>query len=262
VMAKSLLATAVLVALAGCAAPRQVTPMFQRRTTFLEEEYRPFASEGTASIGGQVFLKTQGGDVKFGAGNDVILTPVTSYSREWIEIRVLRDKAISPPDSRAESFSRSALADGEGRFRFEHLPAGDYYVACYITWMVAGVQGLEKTGGWAFSMAHVDSGSHSEIIATKPDLSTRGRLGSNTAGTRTMTPLTTPYTVRLESGEVLGVTEMQVRAGMLRVTLPSGATRDLNPAHVLVILDAQGTDWTSAALDEERHLKSELTGPR
>ena len=240
--------------LAGCAAPTRVTPVHQRQATFVQDEYEQYSRPGASSIAGQAFLKTQGGDVKFGAGNDVILAPATSYSKEWFEVRVLRDRAISPPEPRAERFNRSTLADGTGRFRFESLPAGAYYVACYISWMVPGLEGLQKTGGWAFALAHVDSGVSSEIVVTRPDLGTQNRLRTKSGA---QSPVDAPFTVKLELGESLGVTEMQVDTELLRVVLPNGETRYLNPAHVVGIVDAAGTDWTKAVLDQGKHLIAE-----
>ena len=71
----------------GCATmqPQRVP----RTAVFNEDEYATYAGDGTATITGQAFVKTRGGDVKFGAGNKVFLNPVTTYSTEWYQKYVI-----------------------------------------------------------------------------------------------------------------------------------------------------------------------------
>jgi hypothetical protein len=111
-------------------------PPYQRTAPFDPGEYAPYERSGTASISGQAFMKTRGGDVKYGAGNDVYLNPRTTYSTEWYEHAVKLQQRLSPPDERTEKYSKVVTADGEGRFTFAGLPAGTYYIACSISWLV------------------------------------------------------------------------------------------------------------------------------
>jgi hypothetical protein len=67
-------------------APRTEMP---RLVPFNEDEYLPYAGDGDATITGQAFLKTRGGDVKYGAGNTIFMNPVTSYSTEWMDRAIL-----------------------------------------------------------------------------------------------------------------------------------------------------------------------------
>lgn len=152
----------------GCAytAP-QPSPPYQRMRTFEVSEYEPYAAKGTATISGQAFLKTQGGDVKYGAGETVILNPVTTYSKEWWSVSVERGRNMSEPDSRTASYSRTTTADGEGRFKFEGLPAGEFYVACSVTWQyVAGTRYAYRktTGGMVGAQVTVGAGEHKDVI--------------------------------------------------------------------------------------------------
>jgi hypothetical protein len=148
---------------AGCMrpVPIQVVP---RRAPFIPAEYEPYGRPGTATIVGQAFLKTRGGDVKYCAGEPVSLNPVTTYSREWWNVVVLGRREIEPGDPRAQGFHRTTIADAEGRFRFPALPAGEYYVACHVAWEVPGASGLEGTGGWAASQIKVEDGATVEAI--------------------------------------------------------------------------------------------------
>gem|GEM_PF-2560501 len=250
----------ILLIVTGCASQGAVSSVHRRQATFLEGEYAPYSAKGrTGRVTGQAFLKTQGGDVKFGAGSSVIIVPVTSYSREWFEVRVLNDKAITPADPRAEEFTRATLADGEGRFTFDKLPEGTYYVACYISWKVPGLRGtMSPTGGWAFATANVDSGGQTAVIATRPDLATLRRVSMAGSLEIQQTPLGDPFTVRLESGEAFGAKGIWLRNdGTLKVVLPTGDVRYLNSARVALIIDSDGNDRTRAVLLEHKRLGDE-----
>jgi hypothetical protein len=137
---------------------------WERQTQFNPADYAAYDKPAGSSITGQVFLKTRGGDVKFGAGNYVYLDPVTPYYTEWFEHTVLRNFMKPDPDTRTHAYRRETRADGEGRFTFENLPAGDYYIACNIRWMT----GDGTTGGIAHEKVHVDAGQQlKNVIVTR-----------------------------------------------------------------------------------------------
>lgn len=150
----------------GCAPKvRPVVPE-PRSSSFVEREYAGYGSPGTSSITGQAFLKTRGGDVKFGAGNQVLLSPVTSYSSEIWQKTVLKDGVLVAGDERAEAYTRSTVADGDGRFRFDSLPEGLYYVVTEIVWEVPSIKGpwLERTGGLVGQEVTVRPGQTVQVI--------------------------------------------------------------------------------------------------
>lgn len=139
-----------------------------RLIPFNEAEYTPYAQPGTATITGEAFLKTRGGDVKKGAGNKVYLNPVTSYSTEWYQRGVLGGQLLEPADERARPFFRETLADSDGRFEFQNLPAGEYYLACPIVWEVPiGYGNTMPTGGWAHARIKVGPGERVRAILTR-----------------------------------------------------------------------------------------------
>lgn len=139
-----------------------------RRASFIEAEYAPYGKEGSGTITGQAFLKTMGGDVKYGAGNTVFMNPVTSYSTEWFERAILAQESLEPSDPRCQPYTKSVIADGEGRFEFEGLPAGEYYIGCLINWSVPGQYGMIPTGGVAHAKVRVAEGQHvRNVIATR-----------------------------------------------------------------------------------------------
>src|SRR5688572_1071163 len=51
---------------------------------FSAEEVAYAAQPGTGVIDGQAFLRTRGGDVKYGAGSAVFLLPLSAYTSAWV----------------------------------------------------------------------------------------------------------------------------------------------------------------------------------
>lgn len=150
--------------LCGCATTGVTNVPAPRNAMYVESEYAPYREPGTAVITGQAFAKTRGGEVKFGAGNTVVMNPVTSYSDEWWARAVRVGEHLEDPDPRIISFSSQATADGEGRFKFERLPAGDYYIACWIRWETGGGYGSNDQAVCVGKKVHVDSGQTIDVI--------------------------------------------------------------------------------------------------
>lgn len=140
----------------------------ERRRPYVAVEYAPFSGRGDGAVEGQAFLRTRGGDVKFGAGAVVALVPATSHGREWFERTVLGGEALEPEDPRAARFRRTTRADGFGGFAFEELPAGEYLLACEIRWEIAdGRGGTLPAGGWAHGTVLVRQGERARVVVTR-----------------------------------------------------------------------------------------------
>lgn len=154
-------------ALAGCGI-QQVKPTVAR-IPFPENEYTQLQKEGTATIKGQVFLKTRGGDVKVAAGEEIQLNPVTSYSNQWYEENYLKQNPLSPGDPRQQEYIRKKIADGSGRFEFKNIPAGEYYVTGKVTWeSPTGYQGaLQMQGAMISKQIKVTDREEVEVILTR-----------------------------------------------------------------------------------------------
>lgn len=155
-------------ALAGCQAIPQ-----PRLSVFDPAEYEPYDREGTGVVVGQAFLRLAGGGAMRAAGRTVYLRPVTSYSTEFFERSTLNYERLEPSDPRSHRFQRSTIADADGRFRFEGLPAGEYYVACYIEWEVPtgtyyGGVATRKEGGSAYGRVRVEEGQVASVVVTRP----------------------------------------------------------------------------------------------
>lgn len=147
----------------SCVAPKPKP----RMVAFDAEDFAPYANAGTGAIEGQAFLRTRGGDVKVGAGSEVALNPVTGYTREWFDRKIVGGEAIESADARAARFSRTCIADAEGRFRFEGLAPGAYYVACRVEWEVNYGHSLQPAGGIAYAQVRVEDGKTTRAIVTR-----------------------------------------------------------------------------------------------
>lgn len=159
-MRKLILALVAAALCAGCAnsRPQPFTSHFD------EAEYEPFNRQGGGAIEGQAFLVAKGGDVKYGAGRVVALNPATTYSTEWYERSVIGYQPLEESDPRVKPYSKSVLANGEGRFRFDGLPAGEYYLVCWINWYVTEYQ---QSGGIAYAKVKVEEGKTTEAVVTR-----------------------------------------------------------------------------------------------
>lgn len=165
-MKKTLLVVLSCIALTACTPPPQT---IIQRIPFPTEEYSRLATSGTATIKGQAFLKTRGGDVKTAAGNEVLLNPVTSYSQQWYEVNYLRQELISQADPQIWKHIKKKIADAEGRFTFEAVPPGDYFIATTVVWEApTGYRGaLIPQGGMIVNKISINEGEALDIILTK-----------------------------------------------------------------------------------------------
>jgi hypothetical protein len=133
---------------------------------FNPQEMKNALRAGNSAIVGQAFAKTQGGDVKYGAGNTILLIPLTSYVEQAL---VLNNKAGAftkvDLDPRIVDYSKSVVADGTGHFKFTHLAPGRYYIETDIKWQFPTQYGLQETGGIVKGVANIENdGTIVEII--------------------------------------------------------------------------------------------------
>ena len=133
------------------------------RIAFPLDEFAKLSRIGTASVIGQGFMKTQSGDVKFAAGNNVALVPVTSYSNQWYEVFIVQHRHLEPADSRYINYYWQQIADGEGRFEFKNIPSGEYYINTYVYWYA----GSYKQGGPIAKKITLKDGEIQRVILTE-----------------------------------------------------------------------------------------------
>jgi uncharacterized protein YodC (DUF2158 family) len=131
--------------LLGCQAPvppapsAPPPPVPRMQNAFNESDLQPYLTKGSAFIIGQAFLKTRGGDLKFGAGCKVSLFTATPYFEEWFDGEVVNETLFHKQDVdsllqvvQKYKCGQNCVADGSGNFSFRYLPAGRYLLYCKI----------------------------------------------------------------------------------------------------------------------------------
>jgi hypothetical protein len=126
------------------------------------------AARGTATIEGQAFLKTRGGDVKLGAGNWVYLIPECDEISRWFATLAPRQQiSLTTMNPGLALLSHMSKADADGRFKFVDLPAGNYFVLSRVDWEAPGYYGMTQQGGFVMSNAATESGKTVSVLLTQ-----------------------------------------------------------------------------------------------
>lgn len=135
---------------------------------FDEAEYSALQKTGSGTIKGQVFAKTVGGEVKKGAGNNVVLFPATKYGTQRYTEQILRGKlAATEEDPRYIQYVKVQVADADGRFTFTSIPPGRYYIVSHIVWEAPMRYGPETQGGKVAAMIDVRNDDITEIMLAR-----------------------------------------------------------------------------------------------
>ncbi|MCS2167584.1 hypothetical protein [Scandinavium manionii] len=162
-MKKLLLASLGVLVLSGCVpkAPKPIT-----LPAFPQSEYDALKLSGSEVLTGQAFLKTVGGDVKVAAGSSVVLMPKTTYTDFQFSIcnGYVR---CEQEDMRAAKYEKVTTADAEGKFEFNDVAPGDYYVQTTVTWMRPSSAGLVQEGGALMAKATVKAGAKNTVMVTR-----------------------------------------------------------------------------------------------
>jgi len=128
-----------------------------------------FKKAGTAKATGQAFLRTSSGDVKYAAGSRVSLVPVTSISNQWyyqwylVENHINPEKVVAKADTRHLAIKRRTQADGEGKFTFRNIPAGEYFINTSVVWKVD----QNTVGGFISNKVSIEDGESHNFVITR-----------------------------------------------------------------------------------------------
>jgi hypothetical protein len=148
--------------LVGCAAPEPYTMKSKLDHTSMQT----YLQEGKAKVTGQAFLKTRGGDVKYGAGTTVSLYPDVEYATEYNNIPWFVN-TVKGRDLEWSKYIKNTTSDGNGNFEFNGIPQGKYYLETSVTWEVPGRYGSETQGGIIRNSITVPNEGVIKIILTR-----------------------------------------------------------------------------------------------
>lgn len=156
----SLLLT-ILINLSGCAR------MYHISVPFDQALFQKYSIDGTSKIIGQAFLKTRGGDVKYGAGNEIRLIPYNSYTHEIWQAEVQGYRGLDNKDPRLEQYFRITTADGMGNFEFTNIPEGAYLLSTQLYWEIPTRYYSYKTGSNLIRQVFVKEGDTRKVMLTE-----------------------------------------------------------------------------------------------
>ena len=125
-----------LAALAGC-----------QQTVKIDSAFDPKAAEyihkqGEGRIDGHAFLKKPNGYVMHASGDVIYLIPATPYARERMQrlygtskfMPAIQSSRAETTDPRYFEFTRKTKAESNGRFTFDQVAPGEYFIVTTLTW--------------------------------------------------------------------------------------------------------------------------------
>ena len=131
--------------------------------------------EGKTTIEGHAFLRRPDNAVENAVGQTIRLIPVTPYSEARFA-QFYRGKKFLPAyqipkieaDPEYASYTRTTTSDSNGRFTFENVAPGKYYVTAQIMWRPKG--NIFSEGGALYDIVTVPSKETKKIkfILTGP----------------------------------------------------------------------------------------------
>jgi len=131
---------------------------------------------GTNAIAGTAELQLTQGQTKTCAGLEVRLVPDAPYTRDRIamlygtasegfvstdEARRVQERPGAVVDPAYKGSHKVTTCDGKGRFAFNHLADGSYYILAPVVWRKAGAQGTE--GGFLMQRVSVRDGETARL---------------------------------------------------------------------------------------------------
>jgi len=161
---------AVILILTSCA----TAPAFQTQSTYDRDQVSWSFKEGTGKIEGDGFLMRRDGMLVKCAGQGVFLVPVSEYSIERFTFIYgtpnggyntagYGRRIADDPDPVYVEDHRSSFCDVDGKFTFDNLPAGEYFVQTAVIWQV---NDYVNEGGTVSRRVKVEEGKTSKVSLT------------------------------------------------------------------------------------------------
>lgn len=160
--------------LGACAMPGMLG---QHSVPFSDADFVNYVGVGPATLNGTALGRTRGGGVRTCAGLPVYLAPATAFVKDGIG-RMYDDfsrRAVDMAAGPSKKYWRESACDAQGKFTFERVPAGAWYVLTSIEYEVAAapiggnVQVTERQGGIVSRKVVLRPGLNN-IVLTQEDL--------------------------------------------------------------------------------------------
>lgn len=144
---------ATTVALAAC---QQTQPAAKIELGFDAREAAFIHKRGETRIDGHAFIKTPNGSYKNAVGEPVRLIPATAYARARFEtlyggrklLPVAQYRQAETTDPAYVEAQRVVKTDSNGRFSFENVAPGTYYLSTQIVWRPDGAFAAQGGAVW------------------------------------------------------------------------------------------------------------------
>ncbi len=152
--------------LVGCATSKPV----QLSARFNADEARRLIQPGVNIVSGSALIRQNGGGVVSCAGLPVVLVPHTGYASERLRAiygntergfnNVYRQIKFTPDEPAYAQLSRQTICDAQGRFSFDDVADGRFYLISHITWQVGNM----AQGGSLMQAVTVNGGQSRNVV--------------------------------------------------------------------------------------------------
>lgn len=154
--------------LTGCAVGPTQIPLSR---AFHADEAQRLMQPGGNTVEGSALIRQQGGGVVTCAGLDVHLIPKTAYATERLETiwgNSVKGYApvwgmqmtFTPDPYDYHRYAHHTTCDAQGRFAFNNVADGEFYLVTTITWIVAH----QAQGGGLMQAINVKGGQSLNLV--------------------------------------------------------------------------------------------------
>ena len=164
---RALLSGLIALTIVGC-----VTPASEEITlsaTFDAAKARAQLVDGTNTVKANAFVRQQGGGVVTCAGSEAVLIPATEYAVQRIQavygnttqgLARTRVARFVPDSTEYRVLQKKTKCDGQGKFVFEKIADGEYFVITRVEWVVMN----KPQGGPLMQRVVLKGGQTLEIV--------------------------------------------------------------------------------------------------
>ena len=164
-----IIAPLVCFCLAGCAST--YVPAYPIQTPYRAEDFSAWTGPGQATIKGQAFLKTVGGDVKTCAGATVTLLPATAYNDEiFAAQKTYPGRDLTNIYGEADTFNWKSTCDAQGNFEFRNVPVRAWWIKTRVEWGIPMGYSTSWQGGDLASRVNLRPGENTVYLTGKDEI--------------------------------------------------------------------------------------------